>query len=347
MQAHAQRWLLAGILIAASGCSRNDARAPTAPTPTAQSEQIPRVSSLSLTVSDLDRSVAFFRELDFEPVERRELSGSAVDELLGLHGARIALARLRLGAEIVELMACAAPGQPIPADAKSNDAAFQHMAIVVSDMDAAFARLMEHRLETVSVEPQTIPRDNPAAGGIRALYFRDRDRHSLELIWFPAGRGDPRWQRTGDSRVFLGIDHSAIAVKDTETSAPLYRALGFTVAGTSLNYGPEQEALSGVAGARVRITGFASKRGPGVEFLSYLAPGPGRAAPSESSVCDLWHWEITVEVADLADALARVATAGGTTRASDPVDVTALDLAYTRAALVRDLDGHALRLVQR
>ena len=69
----------------------------------------------------------------------------------------------------------------------------------------------------------------------------------------PPGKGDPRWQER--DRLFLGVDHTAIAVSDTGRSLAFYRdRLGLHIAGTSENWGGEQELLSGVPGAHVRIT---------------------------------------------------------------------------------------------
>ena len=47
-----------------------------------------------------------------------------------------------------------------------------------------------------------------------------------------------------------------------------------TIAGTSENYGVEQEHLNNVFGARLRITALRAARGPGVELLEYLAHEP-------------------------------------------------------------------------
>src|SRR5207249_11847147 len=97
---------------------------------------------------------------------------------------------------------------------------------------------------------------NPNAGGIRAFYFRDPDDHPLEILQFPAGKGDPKWQRA-EGRLFLGIDHTAIVVASTDASLRFYRdLLGLRIAGTSLNYGPEQERLNneiGRASCRERV----------------------------------------------------------------------------------------------
>src|ERR1044072_5083280 len=198
------------------------------------------VDSIGLTVSDLDRSVAFYSTvLNFQKVSETEVDGENYEHLAGVFGLRARTARMRLGEEYIELTEFLAPrGRPAPVDARSNDRWFQHVAIVVRDMDRAYQSLRDQRVTQVSPEPQRLPDWNPNAGGIRAFYFRDPDGHPLELIWFPPGKGDPRWQRPTD-QVFLGIEHTAIAVGDTKKSLAFYRGqLGFRVAGASENYGP-------------------------------------------------------------------------------------------------------------
>ncbi|MGH7804066.1 MAG: VOC family protein, partial [Candidatus Binatia bacterium] len=262
--------------------------------------RVQAVEEVALTVSDLGRSVAFFEEvLDFEKVAEAEIAGPDVERLFGLFGARARVARLRLGEEAIELVEFTSPrGRPFPPDTRPNDRWFQHLAIIVSDMGRAYARLREHGVEHASTAPQRLPDWNPAAGGIEAFYFRDPDRHYLEVLAFPKGKGAPRWQRK--DRLFLGIDHTAIVVDDTSASLALYRdALGFEVAGESENYGPEQEHLNGVFGARLRITGLRAERGPAIELLDYLAPSDGRAAPLDLRVNDLASWRIRLRAADL------------------------------------------------
>ena len=122
---------------------------------------------------------------------------------------------LHLGKEKIELMQRA--GRPIPADSCSNDLWFQHLAIVVSDIDEAYAAVQRAGAMPISRRPQLLPAWNPNAGGIRAVYFRDPDGHPLELIQFPPDKGERRWQEK--DRLFLGIDHSAIAVSDTDQSS--------------------------------------------------------------------------------------------------------------------------------
>src|SRR5258708_2024601 len=205
--------------------------------------------------------------------------------------------RMRLGEELIELTEYLAPkGRPVPVDSRSNDRWFQHIAIITSDMDQAYAVLRQNKVEHASTGPQTLPEWNKNAAGIKAFYFRDPDKHGLEVLKFPAGKGNAKWHQA--DKLFLGIDHTAIVVSNTEASLKFYRdVLGLHIAGTSENFGMEQEHLNNVFGARLRIPGLrAGSGGPGIEFLEYLAPRDGRPAPSDERASDLFHWQTTLVV---------------------------------------------------
>lgn len=334
----AMRWPLAGLIAIALAA---------APPLSAQNgaAAITAVSAVGYTVSDLDRTVAFYTDiLGFRKVRETEVLGDEVERLTGVFGARVRIARLRLGSEEVELSEYLAPeGRPYPPETRSNDGWFQHIAIVVSDLDSAYRVLRRHRVRHASTGPQLLPAWNPAAGGIRAFYFRDPDGHHLELIWFPSGKGDSRWQRK--DALFLGIDHTAIVVRDTERSLRFYRdVLGLQVAGESWNYGPEQERLNNVEGASLRITGLRARAGPGIEFLEYRRPGSGRPYPGNAAANDLVHWQTTV-VASGARTVERLGASGVplvSRGAASPPDTA---FGYRRGVVVRDPDGHAVAII--
>ena len=292
------------------------------------------VDAVGITVSDMDRSVDFYRSvLSFEPVSDVEVAGEDIERLTGVFGARIRIVRLRLGTEAIELIQYLAPeGRPIPADSRSNDRWFQHVAIITGDMDAAYARLRAAKVRHASTGPQTLPAWNPNAGGIRAFYFKDPDGNPLEILQFPPDKGDLRCQEAG-GRLFLGIDHTAIVVADTDASLALYRdRLGLRIAGQSENYGTEQEHLNNVFGARLRITTLRAPAGPGIELLEYLAPRDGRPTPADTRANDLWHGQVTLLTDD-----------------PGPTAITLPDrsLGLARARIARDPDGHAFILGQR
>ena len=306
-----------------------------------------QIQSVGLTVSDLDREVRFFTHiLQFEEVSRTDSASQDTAQLLGLSRAKLKVAVLKLGNERITLTEHQDKGQPIPSDSRSNDRWFQHIAIVVRDMDGAYDRLRRSKVKFVSTTPQTLPVWNKAAAGIRAFYFRDPEDHVLEIIWFPRGKGDPKWQiETGN--LFLGIDHTAIVISDTDTSLGFYRdLLGMRVAGESENYGVEQEHLNQVFGAHVRITALRAETGPGIEFLEYLTPPGGRLLPETSKSNDLvfWHTDITVDHLD--DLESKLKGTGMKLVSSRAVDLREEGYGKHRGLIARDPDGHALEFLQ-
>jgi catechol 2,3-dioxygenase-like lactoylglutathione lyase family enzyme len=301
---------------------------------------VERVGDITITVSDLEQSITFYRDvLEFQLDARAELSGEPYDHLTGLTSTRMLSARMTLGNEAIELLEFVSPrGRPVPPESRSNDQWFQHVAIIVSDMERAYRQLRQRGVQHVSPGPQRLPDWNAAAGGIEAFYFRDPDSNTLEVLRFPEGKGDPRWQVGG--RLFLGIDHTAIVVADTERALTLYRdMLGLQIAGRSENYGPEQERLNSVFAARLRITALRARHGPGIELLEYLAPPGGRMAPADTRPNDLWHWHTALlMVGD--DWLSSIQDSSLTWLSTQSVILRH----GRRAQLARDSDGHGLLL---
>ena len=323
-------------------------------TTTALAQQSPAplvqaVDSIGITVSDMDRSVDFYSTvLTFEKTSDVEVWGDEYEHLQGVFGLRMRVVRMRLGDEFIELTEYLAPkGRPIPVDSRSNDRWFQHIAIIVSDMDRAYAWLRQHKVQHASTGPQRLPDWNKNASGIRAFYFRDPDGHNLEVLHFPPDKGDPRWHRS-TNRLFLGIDHTAIVVSDTDASLTFYRdVLGLKVVGESENYGPEQERLNNVFGARLRISTLRAAAGPAIEFLEYLTPRDGRPYPADHRANDAVHWQTRLATAD-AGAVARDLRAGKASFVSP--GVTSLPegmLGFTRGFRVRDPDGHVMQVIKR
>jgi catechol 2,3-dioxygenase-like lactoylglutathione lyase family enzyme len=308
-----------------------------------------QVGSVVMTVADMDRSIEFYtRVLTFEKRSDVELSGQEIDELYGVPNAHIRAVELKLGEESIELLQfVGATGAPVPADSRSNDLSFQHVAIIVSDMDRAYAVLRQNNVAHISPYPQRLPDWNPNAAGIQAFYFRDPDGHALEILQFPAGKGDPKWQ-ISNGRLFLGIDHTAIAVSNTNTSLDFYRKLlGLRIAGESENYGFEQEHLNNVFAAHLRITSLRGPSGIGVEFLEYITPRDGRPAPENASATDISHHETLLLVDNIAAVNSALANKKNHLVSVKPIAGSQLLFHASQAELIRDPDGHPLLLLQR
>lgn len=267
-------------------------------------------------VSDLPRAARFYHEALGFRIVRRGLADKGALTLLGLGHTDAAQAVMQLGTEQIALVQFASQGRPYPPDSRSDDLWFQHLAIVVGDMDVAHARLSHcSGWRPISIDgPQLLP---PSNGGVKAFKFRDPDGHPLELIWFPPGQGRAIWHEAPSSGPFLGIDHSALCIASTRRSLGFYRALGFRVNNRSLNHGPAQTHLDGLPDAKVRVTALrpASETGPGLELLAYKPQG--RPAPNTAPNDKITDW---------------------VTLAANPVSG---HLPYA----VRDPDGHRLILV--
>ena len=309
--------------------------------------RVTAVGPVGMTVSDMDRSVEFYSKvLSFEKVSDVEVTGEDYERLQGVFGLRVRVVRMRLGDEFIELTEYLAPkGRPVPLDTRSNDRWFQHIAIITSDMEKAYAWLRQNKVEHASTGPQRLPDWNKNAGGIKAFYFKDPDKHHLEILQFPLGKGTEKWQ--SKKTLFLGIDHTAIVVENTEASLRFYQdTLGLEIAGTSENYGTEQEHLNNVFGARLRITALrAVGVGPGIEFLEYLAPRDGRPYPVDARANDLFHWQTTLAVGSV-DGVSQNLLIGKYLFVS-PGAVTLTDgqLGFSRGLLVRDPDGHVMKII--
>jgi catechol 2,3-dioxygenase-like lactoylglutathione lyase family enzyme len=306
---------------------------------------IRQIQRVGFTVSDLDRVLAFYtRVLPFEIIDDYEVLGKPCEKLTGVFGARMRVVTLGIEQEQIQLTQFIAPpgGRPIPPDSRSNDLWFQHLAIVVSDMDMAYATLRGHNVRHVSTGPQTLPDYLTPVAGIRAFYYRDPEGHNLELIWFPEGKGAPRWQ--SKNRLFLGIDHTAIGIAHTERSLRFYRdILGLTIASECEKYGTEQEHLNMVFGAHLHITGLkAPEGGMGIEFLNYLSPPGGRPMPVDTRPNDLWYWQMTMLVPDAQAAYTQFREAGVAVISAGIVTVPDGEKSF----LVRDPDGHAAKIVE-
>jgi len=306
------------------------------------------VESVGMTVSDMDRAVGFYSALTFQKVSDVEVLGDEFEHLEGVFGARMRTVRMQLGNEYLDLTQyLAPPGRAIPTDSRSNDLWFQHIAIVVRDMDEAFEKLRALKVQFVSTGPQTLPASIKAAAGIKAFYFRDPDQHNLEVIYFPPDKGDPRWQQKTD-QLFLGIDHTAIGISNTDASLKFYRdLLGLPKAGESENFGTEQEHLNQVFGAHLRITGMRASSGPGVEFLEYLTPRDGRPRPADIHANDIVHWQTMIAANDL-NLLAKRLQDAGVPFVSPGVIAMPKDKAgFSQGALVSDPDGHDVLLIEK
>jgi catechol 2,3-dioxygenase-like lactoylglutathione lyase family enzyme len=298
-----------------------------------------RLLRVSRNVSNLAEAIAFYSgALGFFVTNEALIDDPAWGELMGIPGARGHTVVLRLGEQELALLAFDPPGHPYPSASRSTDLWFQHLAIVVADMEAAYAQLCRHPFIAISDHgPQRLP---PNTGSVIAFKFRDPDGHPLELIQFPPGTGYSTWQKK--QGIFLGIDHSAIDVADMSQSLDFYtRALGLSVASRSINSGPEQGRLDHARDVVVEVVALRSdmEGPPHVELLGYERPA-GRPIPARVKANDLLADRLVLQVDEL-PRLVKALRAERVEFISSGI-VTLRD--GHRAALLRDPTGHMLMI---
>lgn len=139
-----------------------------------------------LTVSDLDRSIAFYRDLlGLELVTRWESSQPYLRTVVGFPDAELRIALLRvpamdggLSGHHLELLEYRQPRgtRGDPATCNPGNA---HVAFVVSDLDATYRRLSAHGVRFKSPPVEITHGRNQ---GAKAVYLRDPDDITIELV---------------------------------------------------------------------------------------------------------------------------------------------------------------------
>jgi catechol 2,3-dioxygenase-like lactoylglutathione lyase family enzyme len=293
------------------------------------------IDRITLIVSDLDRA-----ELDYAAtfgcrVEHRADIEPALTSVLCIAPARGRRSLLRLGLEQIELLEFAdSAGRPYPPDSTSTDIWFQHVSIIVSDMTRAYRRVMANRrFRPISrAGPVRLP---DSSGGVTAFKFRDYDGHPLELLAFPEGRVPAAWRHSGG--IFLGVDHTAIAVSDAGRSTAFFGSVfGFSAGARTENRGAEQDVLDDVNDVWVSVTHLAPDRpAPRLELLHYRV-GSRRPIPPSTASNDIVATHSVIRVASLDVIAEALAWRGAPLAGRDLMTLRG----GMRAALVQGPDRH-------
>jgi catechol 2,3-dioxygenase-like lactoylglutathione lyase family enzyme len=228
-----------------------------------------RIVGFGLTSADSARLMQFYvTALGARHVSSEQLSGARFEQQMGVSGGALRHT-IEVGHESIDILQFATPGRRYPHPLSPVDTVFQHFAIVVSDMDRAMSQLQRTPGWTPisSGGRQRLP---PSSGGVTAFKFQDPEGHPLELLEFPEHGVPAHWRERSGAGIFLGIDHSAISVRDTAISRDFYQTLGFGVTARSVNHGEAQAHLDGVPSPEVEVTALSVEAlTPHLELLCY------------------------------------------------------------------------------
>jgi catechol 2,3-dioxygenase-like lactoylglutathione lyase family enzyme len=142
--------------------------------------RIRAVDHTGITVSNLERSLAFWRDvLGFELSHRPHQTGELASEITGVPGAEISIAVLKGYGHKIELLEYLAPPDRKKIDIRPCDVGFVHVALAVDNLDAVLNTIAASGWKA-SGKPQTL-----AAGpnaGKRVIYVRDPDGTTIEFM---------------------------------------------------------------------------------------------------------------------------------------------------------------------
>jgi catechol 2,3-dioxygenase-like lactoylglutathione lyase family enzyme len=137
----------------------------------------------SFTVSDLDRSVAFWREvIGLELISLEPRDPALIEKVVGVEGANIMVAYLSGHGHTVELIQYLAPADREHITPRPCDTGFAHIAYDVSDLDAVMEAAAAHGIEPIN-PPASV--DKGPNAGFRVVYSRDPDGITIEFIEKP------------------------------------------------------------------------------------------------------------------------------------------------------------------
>lgn len=145
---------------------------------------IGRVHHVGLTVRDLDRSVAFYRDLlGCTVVMEQEKTGGYLAAIVGYPGASVRMAHLLApaGELVIELFQYLEP-PVLDAELEPARVGNAHLCFLLSDLGATYTRLEHSGVDFFSGPVEV---DTGANAGGRSLYLRDPDGITIELFQPP------------------------------------------------------------------------------------------------------------------------------------------------------------------
>ena len=144
---------------------------------------IVKADHTALSVVDMDKSLAFYRDIiGFEVVRTLQCGPETLlGEVVGMQGCSAKIAHLKLGGTMLELFQYTDPcGRAMPADSKQADKGWIHMGFTSDDVRGDAERLKAAGIELVS-EPVEFRPD------VWIVYLRGPDGEVCELRQTPPG----------------------------------------------------------------------------------------------------------------------------------------------------------------
>jgi catechol 2,3-dioxygenase-like lactoylglutathione lyase family enzyme len=138
----------------------------------------------SFTVSNLERTLAFFRDgLGFQVTSKAPRDPKTIEHIVGVRGADVEIAYVRGPGHSIELIEYKAPRDKAKVESRPCDTGFAHIAFDVRNIEAAVAAAAPYGVTPIA-PPLLLTQGGPNAGS-KVVYLRDPDGITIEFIEKP------------------------------------------------------------------------------------------------------------------------------------------------------------------
>lgn len=138
-------------------------------------------SHVCISVRDIERSLAFYRDLlGLEVIFDVKLDGPGMESVTGEAGARGRMVGCKVpGSGVTLELLCFGHRDGAEEGGRRRSTGYTNVSLAVEDLDAAYAGLVAR-----GVKPAQAP---VSVGGVRMFFVTDPDGTPIELIDFPGG----------------------------------------------------------------------------------------------------------------------------------------------------------------
>jgi glyoxylase I family protein len=144
---------------------------------------VARVGHTGITVSDLGRAVAYFRDaLGLKVTDPVHASGTVFEQTTGVPGCVMDICFVDAGNQAIELLCYSSPPDRASSSLRPCDNGHMHLCLDVDDIAAVIEASRGHGFEPVN--PVQVISGGPRAG-TKVIYLRGPDSLTVELMEHP------------------------------------------------------------------------------------------------------------------------------------------------------------------
>lgn len=142
------------------------------------------VAHTGITVSDIDRSISFYRDvLGFAISDKLDCKGPIYEQVTGVKGAEMTIVYVHAPGHTIELLQYHRPAERQRVIGSPCDTGALHIAFKVEDIETVVDVVRRAGLSTVTSAVPVFPEGR--SEGLKAIYAIDPDGVTIEFVEYP------------------------------------------------------------------------------------------------------------------------------------------------------------------